>query len=134
LNLRAFSGIAVVPLVSNNVPIERTSCTPGALNTAPAGRRNLDSFLHPMFVARERGTRFDQATWEAMLRGELGPQAVREFHDELIEGARTVFVASQAFGPCFRRQAVPMKTGEQTVRGFQWTRMPDVPEARCRNW
>jgi hypothetical protein len=87
-----------------------------------------------MFVARRQGARFDQVAWEAMLARELGPRAVTEFRSQLIDGKNTVMVASQAFGPCFRREKVAMKSDGNDVRGYRWTRIAGVPEASCRTW
>jgi len=98
------------------------------------GKRNLDAFLYPMFVARQKGARFDQAVWESMLTRELGPEAVKEFRAALIEGTRTLEVAAPAFGPCFKREAVSMKSGTESTQGYHWTRVRSVPDARCRNW
>jgi predicted metalloprotease with PDZ domain len=98
------------------------------------GKRNLDTFLNPMFVSRRLGARFDQAAWEEMLTRELGAQAVTEFRSELIDGNQTVTVASEAFGPCFRRESVPMKSNGQDVQGYQWARIASVSETRCRKW
>jgi hypothetical protein len=97
-------------------------------------RRTLDDFLHPMFVARQKGTHFDQAAWEQMLTRELGDQAVQDFRAQLIDGDQTVVVASQAFGPCFEREPVTMQAAGHDVQGYQWKRVENLPEARCRKW
>ena len=99
------------------------------------GKRNLDSFLHPMFVARQKGAKFDQRVWEGMLKRELGPQAVSEFQEELIDGTKTVVPESGAFGPGFVRQQVQLKKADGSlVDGYQWIRVPGVSDDQCRKW
>jgi hypothetical protein len=51
-----------------------------------------------------------------------------------VDGTRDVEVASPAFGPCFERRAVAMKSDGKDVQGYQWARVPRVAEAQCRNW
>jgi hypothetical protein len=97
-------------------------------------RRTLDDLLYPMFVARQKGAHFDQAAWEQMLTRELGAKAVEDFRAQLIDGNQTVVVASQAFGPCFEREPVSMQSEGHEVQGYQWKRVENMPEARCRKW
>lgn len=97
-------------------------------------KRTLDDFLYPLFVSRQQGVRFDLDAWDQMLMKELGVQAVQDFHGQLIEGTRDVVVASEAFGPCFERETVPMKSQGHDVQGYQWKRLPNIAEARCRKW
>jgi M61 glycyl aminopeptidase len=101
-----------------------------------AGKRDLDAFLHPMFVSRHQGVPFDVPAWEAMLRRELGPEAVAEFHAELIDGTKTVVPASGAFGPCFKRvMKKPLDdSNDPTSPIYQWMRVTSVPDAQCRIW
>ena len=98
------------------------------------GKRDLDAFLHPMFVSRLSGKRFDVPAWEEMLRRELGEGAVADFRASMLEGTRTVVPASEAFGPCFRREKVEMKAGSALMEGYQWQRVQGVPDKRCFTW
>ncbi|MDV6332952.1 hypothetical protein [Asticcacaulis sp. 201] len=98
------------------------------------GKHTLDSFLAPMFVARHNGAKIDQPYWEAMLLKELGPQAVMDFRAINIDGTKVIDPASASWGPCFRRQATSMKSGDEAVIGYQWVRVKNVPDDRCANW
>jgi predicted metalloprotease with PDZ domain len=100
------------------------------------GRRDLDAFLCPMFVSRQRGVRFDVTAWESMLGKELGPRAVAEFRAELLDGTKTVVPADGAFGPCFSRvrEKPPGDSNDDNPPIYQWARVTLVPDALCRAW
>jgi predicted metalloprotease with PDZ domain len=86
------------------------------------GKRGLYDMLAPLFEARENGKIFDQAAWEAALRHELGPRAVKQFHDVVIEGTTTIVPMSNAFGPCLERHAKVWTSadGSTTADGYEW--------------
>ena len=99
---------------------------------ASHGKRTLKDFLMPLFEARQKGHGFDQHAWEQAITKELGPQAVSDFRDEVIDGTKTVVPASDAFGPCYRREAVKLQTDKGgAVEGYQWTHVPGVTGDRC---
>lgn len=85
------------------------------------GKRNLDSLMFPMFVSREKGTRFDQAAWIAMVTKELGPGEKGRFERLILAGTDTLDPRSDMFGPCFARVA----------DSYRWARVKTVPDARC---
>lgn len=86
------------------------------------GKRGLYDMLAPLFRARQKGKSFDQTTWEAALRRELGPKAVKQFHEVVIEGTTTIVPASNAFGPSLERHAKVWKSadGKTTAEGYEW--------------
>lgn len=86
------------------------------------GKRGLYDMLAPLFRARKNGKTFDQAAWEAALRHELGPIAVKQFHAVVIEGTTTIVPASNAFGPRLERYAKVWKDddGKTIAEGYEW--------------
>jgi hypothetical protein len=101
------------------------------IRAASGSKRNLESLLFPMFLAREAGETFDQARWIAMVTDELGPQEKTRFERLILEGADTIEPDSNAFGPCFRREAARFTRDGQDIAGFRWVRVADVAEASC---
>ena len=97
------------------------------------GKRKLDDMLAPMFVSREKGVRFDHASWKAMVVKELGPLAAVEFEDRILEGKPWTPVAN-AYGPCFIRVARTYEVDGKPVEGFGWDRVKGVPDATCKRW
>lgn len=95
------------------------------------GARNLESLLFPMFLAREKGERFDHAKWIAMVTGELGPQEEARFQRIIIEGSDTLIPAGDAFGPCFQLEPTTFKKDGKDIAGHRWTRIAGVPDANC---
>jgi hypothetical protein len=98
------------------------------------GKRNLDSFLAPMFAARHKGARFDRAYFEAMLSAELGPKAVDDFRAINIDGTQTIDPSPKAFGPCFTRKATQSPGKDAGVDGFQYIRLKTVANKKCAHW
>jgi predicted metalloprotease with PDZ domain len=86
------------------------------------GKRGLYDMLAPLFQERKNDKTFDQTAWEEALRHELGPKAVKQFHDVVIEGTATVVPASNAFGSCLERHAKVWKSadGKAIAEGYQW--------------
>jgi predicted metalloprotease with PDZ domain len=105
------------------------------IRQASHGKSNLDSFLYPIFVERQKGTPLTQQLWEKLLSKELGPQAVADFRGELVDGSKTLVPNSGAFGPCFQRESVGIKTSDgQVVTGYHWSRIIGTPDEKCRVW
>jgi hypothetical protein len=92
------------------------------LQAKSKGRRNLQDVLAPLFVARTKGVRLDEAAWEAMLLRELGQPAVAEFRASVMEGTKTIVPPSNAFGPCLTRVQVKLALHEsqQQTDGYEW--------------
>jgi hypothetical protein len=97
------------------------------------GRRDLKTALHPLFVARRDGNDLDQGDFETMLRRELGPVAIIEFHEEVIDGTKEIVPPSNAFGPCLMRVRVtlPPDKGGRSVNGYVWHPIGKGAPARC---
>jgi hypothetical protein len=78
--------------------------------------------LHPLFVTRRDGNDLDQGDFETMLRRELGPVAIIELHEEVIDGTKELGPPSNAFGPCLVRVRVtlPSDKGGRSVNGYVW--------------
>jgi hypothetical protein len=98
------------------------------------GRRSLYDMLSPIFEARQKGKTFDQAAWEKALRHELGPNAVKQFHDVVIEGTTIVVPASDAFGPCLERRPKEWLSsdGKTTVPGYEWAPVTGATSKSCK--
>lgn len=105
------------------------------IRTATGGQGKLDDVLLALFDRIRRGEKLDQNAWVDALAKELGPSAREEFDSVMVRG-ETIEPESGAFGPCFERR--PMKFDVQgktdKVDGFEWQRIPTVPEVRCREW
>jgi hypothetical protein len=105
------------------------------IRTATGGQRKLDDILLALFDRMRRGENLDQNAWVDAIAKELGPSAREEFDSVIVRG-ENITPASGAFGPCFERR--PTKFDVQgkveKVDGFEWQRIPTVPEARCREW
>lgn len=95
------------------------------------GRRTLDSLLFPMFVAREKGVRFDTARWEELVAAELGAEEKGRFERLILQGADTIEPRTDSFGPCFTRVAATFDHDGAKVAGYRWERVPGVPDGRC---
>ncbi len=79
---------------------------------ASGGKRSLDDLMFAMLALRGPTTNAD---WEALLRRELGERAVTDFR-AFLDGAMPL-PASDAFGPCFRRVAKPLRRFEPGFDG-----------------
>lgn len=95
------------------------------------GRRTLDDLVFPMFLSREKSERFDTATWIAMVTRELGPQEAGRFERLILAGTDTLDPRSDAFGPCFTREATRFDKGGTRIMGYRWVRAAGVADARC---
>jgi predicted metalloprotease with PDZ domain len=96
------------------------------------GKRNLDQVLFEIFERREQGDRFDHDVWIETVVREAGPSARDDFQQIIIDGTKTLVPASDAFGPCFERREKAFNADGQTMDGFEWVRIPSVPDAKCR--
>lgn len=67
------------------------------------GSRRLDDLVKAMIARRESGRPHDTAAWLDLITAELGPQA-REEHAAMMAG-KLLVPPSDAYGPCFRREA-----------------------------
>jgi predicted metalloprotease with PDZ domain len=103
------------------------------IRVASDGRRKLDDVLVPLIVAREQGQPFTQAILLDALVKELGPSA-RERFDAVITRGGTLVPASNAFGPCLERRPTKYTLDGKEYDGFEWVRVPSIPDARCRDW
>lgn len=41
---------------------------------------------------------------------------------------------SDAFRPCFERRPKTYGVGDEALEGFEWVRVPDIPDQLRRNW
>lgn len=80
------------------------------LRKASGGKRSLDTLMLTMLARQKGGHQTDNGDWEAVLREALGEPAVADFRAFL--GGRMPLPASDAFGPCFRRVAKPLRRYE----------------------
>jgi predicted metalloprotease with PDZ domain len=86
------------------------------------GARGLEDLLSPLFLMRQNGTRLNDAEWEKLLLREVGPQAVKDFRSQVIDGATTLIPPSTAFGVCLERVSAHwIADGTQrSVDGYEW--------------
>lgn len=95
------------------------------------GKRTLDTVLFPMFRAREKGERFDNARWIAMITAELGADERGRFERLILDGSDTLDPRADAFGPCFTRVATSFAKDGKTIPGYRWVRVAGVSDNRC---
>jgi hypothetical protein len=103
------------------------------IRAASDGRRKLDDIILPLVERRRRGARIDQAALVDALVKELGPAAREQFEAVIIRG-ETINPAAGAFGSCFERRAAKFTAGGGEVDGFEWVRVPSIPDEQCRAW
>jgi hypothetical protein len=122
-----------------HVPYQRGSLYLADLDArireASGGARTLDMLLARIFVSRERGERFDRDAWVAAVEAEIGSPA-RDIFEAVILGGEPIVPASGAFGPCFERRPARLDDPEhvEVLEGFEWVRLPGIPDERCREW
>jgi hypothetical protein len=106
------------------------------LRASSSGKVNLDTVLYPLFVARSKGTPLTQEAWETMLMRQLGPDAVTDFRNSVINASKTIVPASGAFGPCFSRETTPASplADSSIAVGYRWKRISAIPDEHCRDW
>ena len=125
-SLERIEGVGIGSESIRRVPYSRGMLYFGLLNSQllakSQGRRDLLDVLEPMFIARTKGARLDEAAWEVMLLRELGQPAVDEFRASVIEGSKTIVPPPDAFGPCLTRVAVTLTVdgSSDKVEGHEW--------------
>lgn len=78
-----------------------------AVRKASGDKRSLDDLVLAMRVREQSGKTLSNADWEALVRKELGAKGVADFR-AMLAGASPL-PPSDAFGPCFRRVAKPLR-------------------------
>ena len=86
-----------------------------------------------LFDRRRRGEEISPDMLLDALVKEIGPSAREKFEAVIIRG-ETIVPESGAFGPCFERRPAKFEVQGKEVDGFEWVRVPSVPETRCREW
>ncbi|MDR7420805.1 MAG: hypothetical protein QN178_18060, partial [Armatimonadota bacterium] len=56
-----------------------------------------------------------------------------DFESVILRG-ETIVPPRGAFGPCFDRRPATLELGDRPGDGYEWVRIPSVPDARCRQW
>lgn len=74
------------------------------------GKRRLDDVTKAMIARRDAGQPHDTAAWLELVTKELGPQAKTEF-DAMMAG-KLLVPPSDAYGPCFKREAASFRAFE----------------------
>ena len=95
-----------------------------AMRKASGGRKSLDDLILAMLHRRQRDKPLGIADWEALLRDNLGEDAVRQLH-AMLDGAAPL-PASDAFGPCFERISQPMRRYELGFAPAALTESPRI--------
>jgi predicted metalloprotease with PDZ domain len=78
-----------------------------AVRKASGGKRSLDDLMLAMRAREQSGKTLSNADWEQLVGKELGEKGVANFR-AMLAGA-TQLPPSDAFGPCFRRVARPLR-------------------------
>jgi predicted metalloprotease with PDZ domain len=81
--------------------------TNSKLLAASGGKSSVDTIVLSLLNQRKSGTHLTPQSWLDPVEKELGAAGKHEFETEVVEG-RIVVPPSNAFGPCFERQSVPM--------------------------
>jgi len=103
------------------------------IRAASQGRRKFDDVLVPLLVARDQGHPLTKAALLDALVKELGPSA-REQFDAVIMRGGTLVPAPGAFGPCLERRSMKYTVQGKEYDGYDWVRVPSVPDEQCRAW
>ncbi|KQW68147.1 hypothetical protein ASE17_06725 [Phenylobacterium sp. Root77] len=88
------------------------------------GQRRLDDITKAMIARREAGQPHDTAAWLELLTKELGPQAKTEF--EAMMAGKLLVPASDAYGPCFQREAAQFRSFELGFDSASLTTNPRI--------
>jgi predicted metalloprotease with PDZ domain len=122
---------------AQNVPYSRGSMyfadVDAKVRAATGGRRKLDDVILALFEQRRNGEEITQQKLLDALVNEIGPAARKEFEAVIIRG-ETIVPESGAFGPGFERRPIKKAAEGQEVDGFEWVRVPSIPDSRCREW
>lgn len=122
---------------AQNVPYNRGSLyfadVDAKIRAASGGRRTLDDVVLPLFDRRRAVGEISADDLLEALAKEIGPEARKEFEAVIVRG-ETIVPEPGAFGPCFERRPVKLKADRGELDGFEWVRMPSVPDSRCREW
>lgn len=122
---------------AQNVPYARGSLyfsdVDAQIRAASGGRRKLDDVMLPLFDRRRRGEEISPDMLLDALVKEIGPAAREKFEAVIVRG-ETIVPEPGAFGPCFERRAAKFEVQGKEVDGFEWVRVPSVPDTRCREW
>jgi predicted metalloprotease with PDZ domain len=119
-----------VPYVRGNLYFAEVDAR---IRAASGDRRNLDDVILPLFERRRRGESVTEKTLLDAFVREIGP-SVRELFAAMIMRGETIVPDAKAFGPCFDRRPTKLDVLGTQINGFEWVRLPSVPETRCREW
>lgn len=86
------------------------------------GKRSLDDLTRAMLASRKAGKGYNTEAWLTLVTAELGPQAKIEW--EAMMAGKLMVPPSNAFGPCFRREAAAYRHFEL---GFDPASLTAVP-------
>jgi len=78
---------------------------------ASKGTISLDTIILSLQAQKKSGKELTPEVWKQAIEAELGASGAREFESVILQG-ELVVPASDALGPCFERQALPMATFE----------------------
>lgn len=81
------------------------------LRTVTKGKVSLDDLVLSMIDRQRHGKEPTQQTWLETVEAVLGASALKEFESVMVEG-HTLVADSEAFGRCFERRPVELRTFE----------------------
>ncbi len=79
------------------------------LRAATAGKKSLDDLIRVMIEQQKQGKPVTQQTWLDSVEKILGASAIKEFQSVIVEG-QTLAPDPDAFGPCFERHPMTLRT------------------------
>lgn len=127
----------VGPGSAQNVPYARGSLffadIDAKIRAGSGGHRKLDDVILALFDRRRGGEELSPDALVDALAREIGPASRQEFDSVIIRG-ETIIPESGAFGPCFERHETKFQIEGKDVVGYEWVRVPTVPDDRCREW
>jgi len=103
------------------------------VRVASNAKRTLDDVILPLFEKRRNGEPLTRAALVDALVEAVGPSERKAFEAGVINGDLVV-PPSDAFGPCFERHLKTYGEGDEALEGYEWGRIPDIPDERCREW
>ena len=88
------------------------------------GKRRLDDLVKAMLARRAAGQSYDTEAWLELVAAELGPQARAE-HAAMMAG-KLLVPPSDAYGPCFKREAASFRAFELGFDSASLTASPRI--------
>lgn len=103
------------------------------IRAASSGERTLDDAILPLFERRRNGEPLTRELLIDALARQIGPGARQDLESVILQG-ELITPPPDAFGPCFERRPKTYGEGGERMEGYEWVRLPDMPDSECRTW